>query len=118
MEIGDEDSLDLARDHGGLGALQHLAGRLDEARDSYALAEAATTAALGADHHEVAVLLANRAALESDAGNRATAVALYTRALTLLAAALGDEHHEVAFVRNSLQRVLVDIERQPDKEHA
>lgn len=115
-QIGNEDSLDLARDHGGLGALQHLAGRLDEARDSYALAEAATTAALGPDHHEVAILLANRAALESDAGDPAGAVELYRRALTLLAAALGGDHHEVAFVHNSLQQVLGNSERQRDKE--
>ena len=118
MQMGDEDSLDLARDRGGLGALQHLAGHLTEARDSYALAEAATTRALGRDHHEVAVLLANRAALESDAGDPAAAISLYTRALTLLSAVLGDDHHEVAFVRTSLQHVLADIERQPDKERA
>jgi tetratricopeptide (TPR) repeat protein len=110
-EMGDAARLDLARDLGGLGALQHLAGQIEPARDSYARAHGETVAMLGPDHPEVGVLLANRAALESDAGNTSEALATYERALALLTAALGADHDEVRTIaehRSMLARTLPD----------
>jgi tetratricopeptide (TPR) repeat protein len=104
--LGDSAALNLARDHAGLAALQHLAGKLDDARESYARAERGTTEALGPDHHEVGVLLASRAALESDAGEPAAAVGLYERALTLLTPALAPDRGEIAAIRGHLRLLL------------
>jgi tetratricopeptide (TPR) repeat protein len=101
--LGDAASLDLARDYGGLGALQHLAGDLTCARECYARAERDLATALGADHHEVAVVIVNRAALEFDTGNPAAARRLYHRAHTSLSAALGSDHHEVHLVEAHLR---------------
>jgi tetratricopeptide (TPR) repeat protein len=104
--LGSAAELDLARDYGGLGALHHLAGHVEEAREAYDKALRGTIGTLGADHHEVAVVLANQAALEADVGDAAAAIELYRRALALLIAALGADHAEVRFVRDNL-RVLV-----------
>jgi tetratricopeptide (TPR) repeat protein len=115
--LGADAALDLARDLGGLGALQHLAGRLDEARDSYAQAEHAATALLGRDHHEVGVLLANRASLESDAGDTVAAIELYERALTLLSGALGSDHPEVQLILGHLHRLRHARAATPTENH-
>jgi len=104
----DESELDLARDYGGLGALHHLAGHIDDARNSYTRAEQGFVAVLGPDHYEVAVVLSNRAALEAEYGDQTVALDLYRRALTLLTAALGPDHAEVRHVRNNLSLLHAD----------
>jgi tetratricopeptide (TPR) repeat protein len=104
--LGDSVGLDLARDYGGLGALHHLAGHVQEARDAYAKAERGTVAALGPDHHEVGVVLANQATLEADVGDATAAIDLYRRALVLLSRALSADHAEVCFIQNNLGALL------------
>jgi len=104
--LGDTAALDLARDLGGLGALHHLAGNTEEARQAYAQAEAGFVAILGPGHHEVGVVLANRAALEAEVGDPTEALVLYRRALTSLTAALGSDHAEVVLVQANLRLLL------------
>jgi len=104
----EDAELDLARDYGGLGALHHLAGHVDDARDDYAKAERGFVALLGPEHYEAAVVLANRAALEAEYGEQTVALDLYRRALTLLTAVLGPDHAEVRHVRNNLSVLTPD----------
>jgi tetratricopeptide (TPR) repeat protein len=100
--LDDGGGIDLARDYGCLGALQHLAGRLGDAARSYELAEGVLAAALGPDHYETGVVLANRSSLEADRGDLAAARRLGERAHAILSAALGSDHAEVARGRNNL----------------
>jgi tetratricopeptide (TPR) repeat protein len=96
------EGLALARDLGGLGALQHLDGDLDAAQASYAAAERAFLACLPPDHPELGVLCANQAALAADRGTPVVAIESYRRAERLLTAALGPQHADVQVVRRQL----------------
>lgn len=95
----------LARDLGGLGALQHLAGELDAAARSYDAAERIFREHQGVGPTEVAVLDANRAALAADRGDVPAAVVHYRRADAALSGALGPDHADVRFVREQLRAI-------------
>ena len=114
--LGQAVGLDVARDYGGLGALHHLAGHVEEARDCYAKAERGTTAALGPDHHEAGVVLANQAALETDVGDLTAAIDLYRRALQVLTRAFGQDHPEVRFVQTNLEALLTANDLTPKEQ--
>jgi len=79
-----------------LGFLAFLRGDAEQARALLERAIALTTADVGPDHLDLALLLDNLARVEAATGAFEPAEALLRRALTIIEASLGREHHRMA----------------------
>jgi tetratricopeptide (TPR) repeat protein len=96
------DHPDVARDLNALGALYHLAGRLDDAAQAYRRALAVFEDRYGPDHFEVAMTCANLAVLYGDRGDFVRAEWLGRRSLRIFIAVLGPRDAEVGLTMLNL----------------
>jgi tetratricopeptide (TPR) repeat protein len=105
---------EVACDWNALGALYHLAGRLDAAARAYGRALAVFEERYGPDHFEVAMTCANLAVLAGDRGRGQEAEALGRRSLWILEAVLGPEDAEVGLTLLNLSAVIAEQGRQAE----
>jgi tetratricopeptide (TPR) repeat protein len=105
---------EVACDWNALGALYHLAGRLDDAARAYGRALGVFEDRYGPDHFEVAMTCANLAVLAGDQGRGQEAEALGRRSLRILEAVLGPEDAEVGLTLLNLSAMMAEQGRQAE----
>jgi tetratricopeptide (TPR) repeat protein len=102
---------DVARDLNALGALYHLAGRLDDAARAYDRALAVFEESYGPCHFEVGMTCANLAVLLGDRGDFAQAESSGHRALGIFIAVLGPLDTEVGLTLLNLAAAVAGQDR-------
>jgi tetratricopeptide (TPR) repeat protein len=100
---------DLASLLGQTGFYLWLQGRHRHALDLEERALAITEAALGPDHPDTGLRLANLAATLVNLGRPADALPLQQRALTITEAALGPDHPDTATRSDNLAGILIEL---------
>jgi tetratricopeptide (TPR) repeat protein len=108
------DHPDVARDWNALGALYHLAERLDDAALVYGRALRVFEEYYGPDHFEVAMTCANLAVLTGDEGRYEEAESLGRRSLRILEAVFGPDDAEVGLTLLNLAPSVAEQGRQAE----
>ena len=106
--LADRYLIDREAGRGGMATVFHAHDPKHDRQVAIKVLRPDFTTALGPEHYETGVVLANRSSLEADRGDLAAARRLGERAHAILSAALGSDHVEVVRVRDNLNAVAID----------